>query len=192
MQAGDYIAIISICVSLVIAIVGGVYAIATNTKKYELEEQYKREMIEWYQKTIFIITELLEDPKDKKLLLSNLSAMIEVGRFYFPNIRKDDGFGKTKPSAYQGYRHLALDFLVYIYEIVRREDYRFCKEQIQLLERQFTSLVFDCVDPNKRKKQLKKYADYAMPKDITINDLANMETEEAICFWKSLYNIKRK
>lgn len=192
MQIADYIAIASICVSLGISIVGGIYAVVTSTRKYELAEQYKRELLEWYEKTVILIMELLvtRKKKDKDLLLSRLSAQIEVGRFYFPNVKKDDGYGTRKPSAYQGYRHLALDFLVYIYEILKREDFEQYTEQVLSMERQFTSLVFDCIDPNKRKKQLKRYADYVMPKDITINDLANMKDAQSCAFWESIYGMR--
>ncbi len=55
------------------------------------------------------------DLKMKKL--SKLSSLIEQGRFYFPNIDRGDGFGKDKPSAYQGYRNIVLDTLVYLYQI---------------------------------------------------------------------------
>ena len=58
------------------------------------------------------------------------------------------------------------------------------------MERQFTSLIFDCIDPNKRKQQLKRYADYVMPKDTTINDLANMKDAQAVVFWESIYGMR--
>lgn len=192
MQIADYIAIVSICVSLGVSIVGGIYAVVTSTKKYELAEQYKRELLAWYEKVILLIMELIviKEKKDKDLLLSRLSAQIEVGRFYFPNIKKNDGFGRTKSSAYQGYRHIALDFLVYIYEILKREDCEQYVKQVLSMERQFTSLIFDCIDPNKRKKQLKRYADYVMPKDTTINDLATMKDAQAVVFWESIYGMR--
>lgn len=184
MQGSDYIAIVSTCVTLGISIGSGIYAAVTNTKKYELAEQYKRELLAWYEKTIIIIMELMKtkEKQDRNLLLSRLSAQIEVGRFYFPNIRKNDGYGKTKPSAYQGYRHLTLEFLVHIYELSKREDFNCYIEQVRAMERQFTSLIFDCIDPNKRKKQLKKYADYMSPNDPTIEDLVNLQREQILSF----------
>lgn len=191
MQMGDYIAIVSIGVTLGISIVGGIYAIITNTKKYELAEQYKRELLEWYEKTVFVIIELLgiTSNKEKKQLLSKLSSLIEVGRFYFPNINKNDGYGSEKPSAYRGYRHITLYFLVYIYELAKMEDYEDNKEIIRLLEREFTAQVFNCIDPNKRKKQLKRYADYIMPNDISLNDIKKMEDKEIKRILKSIFSI---
>lgn len=42
MNTSDYIAIVSIAVTTIIAIVGGIYAVASNTKKFELAEAYKK------------------------------------------------------------------------------------------------------------------------------------------------------
>lgn len=125
MTISDYIAIISIGVSVIISVVGGVYAVANNTKKFELAEIYKKEILEWYSHTIHILTLIIDNiENDNKDLLANLSAKIEIGRFYFPNVNKGDFFGKDKPSAYQGYRNIILDFLVYFYDTAKREDAR--------------------------------------------------------------------
>lgn len=78
MEIPDYIAIVSIGIS----IGGGIYAAVTNTKKYELAEQYKRELLKWYEKTISIIMELIakRQNSDRDLLLAKLSAQIESKR----------------------------------------------------------------------------------------------------------------
>lgn len=189
MEIPDYIAIVSIGIS----IGGGIYAAVTNTKKYELAEQYKRELLKWYEKTISIIMELIakRQNSDRDLLLAKLSAQIEIGRFYFPNIIKEDDFGKEKPSAYQGYRHLALDFLVHIYDILKSKNCEQYIEQVLRLERYFTSIVFECIDPNKRKKQLKRYADYVMPNNFTMKDVATMKGSQTDVFWSSVFEIKK-
>lgn len=46
MNTSDYIAIVSIAVTTIIAIVGGIYAVASNTKKFELAEAYKKEIFQ--------------------------------------------------------------------------------------------------------------------------------------------------
>ena len=48
MNTSDYIAIVSIAVTTIISIVGGIYAVASNTKKFELAEAYKKEILDWY------------------------------------------------------------------------------------------------------------------------------------------------
>ncbi len=50
--------IISISITVLIAIIGGIYAIVTNTKNFELSEQYKNELLTWYEKVIFVIAKV--------------------------------------------------------------------------------------------------------------------------------------
>lgn len=45
LNAEEIIAIAGIVVTVLIAIIGGIYAIATNTKKYELTESYRKELL---------------------------------------------------------------------------------------------------------------------------------------------------
>jgi len=100
MEISDYIAIVSIAITTIISIVGGVYAVASNTKKFELAESYKKEILDWYSNTVIIMTSIISkiesENADYKEELSLLSAQIEIGRFYFPNINKNDSFGITR------------------------------------------------------------------------------------------------
>ena len=111
------IAILGIIVTVIIAIIGGIYAIVTNTKKYELTENYRAELLQWYSSVVKLMITIIhsiecgifyssEFSEQRTDMLSQLSALTEVGRFYFPNVIKGDGFGRQKPSAYQGYRHI--------------------------------------------------------------------------------------
>lgn len=172
MKVSDYIAIISIIVTVIISLFGGLYTIITNTKKFELSEQYKKELLDWYGKVINSICKLkvVKKEDDKNIILQELSALIEIGRFYFPNIDKKDGFGKEKPSAYQGYRHIALDFLVLIYEIGKNDSSYQYINRIEEMQRQFTSIVFDVVSPNERIKFVKQYTNIIIPKGKSIED----------------------
>lgn len=95
-------------------------------KKYELTYQYYNDILIWHNQVVEVLTSLMRNQPSnelKKQLLSKLSALIESGRFYFPNIDRKDGFGKQKPIAYQGYRNVGLDFLVYEYQLFEKEDY---------------------------------------------------------------------
>lgn len=181
MEISDLLAAISIGVSLIIALVGGVYAVITNTKKFELSEQYKNELLTWYGKVIFIISKLQSECEEHERInaISQLSALIEIGRFYFPNIDKKDGLGKEKPCAYQGYRHVALDFLVLIYEMANSKNIDKCRSKIEYMKRHFTSIVFQIVAPRKRIKNVKQYTNIAMPKEMSIEDFMLTEYAEA-------------
>lgn len=83
-------------------------------------------------------------------MLAKLSSLIESGRFYFPNIDRKDGFGKQKPIAYQGYRNVILDFLVYEYQLFEKDDYVQYLKHAESLQRLFTSYVFQYLEPSKK------------------------------------------
>lgn len=179
METTDYIAIISIAVTVIIAIVGGLYGIVTNTKKFELAEAYRKEILDWYSRTVNIMTIIISkidsNDRDYKNELSLLSAQIEIGRFYFPNINKKDGYGMQKPSAYQGYRNIILDFLVYFYDTAKRED---AKKHIKALReflRLYTSEVFDVIKPKERIRKVKRHSEFIMKEEITLTDFLQDE-----------------
>lgn len=180
METSDYIAIVSIAITTIISIVGGVYAVANNTKKFELSESYKKEILDWYSNTINIMMSIISKVKNKKTgyddELSKLSAQIEIGRFYFPNINKKDGFGVEKPSAYQGYRNIVLDFLVYFYDTAKRNDANIHIKVLWEFLRLYTSSVFDVISPKDRIKKIKKYSDFTMDKEVSLDDFLKDES----------------
>lgn len=180
MKVSDLLTLVSIAVTIIIAVIGGIYAIITNTKRFELSEQYKNELLSWYGKVVFVISKLQGEctGKERNNALQELSALIEIGRFYFPNINKKDGYGKEKPLAYQGYRHVALDFLVLIYQMGDDTNISKCREKIEYMERNFTSIVFEVVAPNDRIKNIKQYAKIIMPPQMSIEDFMVSEYDE--------------
>lgn len=176
MNLSDYISIISI----LIAACALAYSVFSNTKKYELTYQYYNDILQWHNNAveILIYLQLNKVTNDNKLeKLSKLSALIEHGRFYFPNIDRGDSFGKEKPSAYQGYRNIILDTLVYLYQIFLKEDYMKYDNHIIRLQRLFTSLVFDYLEPSKQRKQVNKKTLIKRCKEITIDDLLKREPD---------------
>lgn len=95
-------------ISLVIAFVALLYSIIGNTKKYELTYQYYQDVVAWHSEVIKVITQLkvANQERAKRTHLAELPALIETGRFYFPNIDRHDNFGVNKPLAYRGYRKI--------------------------------------------------------------------------------------
>lgn len=180
--SGDsMVALLGIIVTIIISLIGAVYAIVTNTKKYELTENYRCEILEWYKavtKTMVIIIHLCDEgefymEKNKSArqeLLSELSVLAEVGRFYFPNVIKKDGFGSWKPTAYQGYRHINLEFILHFYNIASSPYTKNTINSLWKLERQFTSFVFDMIKPRKRNKIYTRYLNITIPEGKSIED----------------------
>lgn len=175
------IAVLGIVVTVLIAVIGGVYAIVTNTKKYELTENYRKELLRWYTAVVGVMIRIIhysergefdssEFSRQKTDMLSQLSALAETGRFYFPNVIKKDGFGFQKPSAYQGYRHINLEFMLYFYHVASSYGDKDHIDLLWQLERNFTSVIFDMIEPRKRNRDYAKYLALTIPKGQAIED----------------------
>lgn len=166
-------------ISLVVAFAALLYSIISNTKKYELTYQYYQDVVAWHSDVIKVITQLkaTNEENSKKVYLAELSALIETGRFYFPNIDQHDNFGANKPLAYRGYRNVVLDFLVYEYQLFDREDSNKYVEHAESLQRLFTSYVFQHLDPKKLQKKVKHNTSIQMKNETTINDFLKQSPE---------------
>lgn len=66
------IAIIGIVITVLIAIIGGIYAIITNTKKYELTENYRKELLQWYSSVVNLMIKIIHYSKSGEFFLLNL------------------------------------------------------------------------------------------------------------------------
>lgn len=184
MNISDWIAVISLSISVIALI----YSFISNTKKYELTYQYYNDILIWHNQVIEVLTSLkLNDTNDelKKQMLVKLSSLIESGRFYFPNIDRKDGFGKQKPIAYQGYRNVILDFLVYEYQLFEKDDYKQYLKHAEILQRFFTSYVFQYLEPSKQKKKIHKKTNIKVHTEFTINEFLSKSPESIF----SLYPI---
>ena len=106
----------------------------------------------------------------KMEMLSRLSALTEIGRFYFPNVIKEDYFGHDKPSAYQGYRDICLEFLVYFYNTALKSVDDSNVSVLWKQERNFTALMFDVIEPRKRNRDYSKHLGLTIPKGQAIED----------------------
>lgn len=179
------IAISGIIATILIAAIGGIYAIITNTKKYELTENYRKELLQWYSTVVELMIKIIHYAECGKFsspefsaqrtdMLAQLSALTEVGRFYFPNVRKGNSHGSQKPSAYQGFRHINLDYMLYFYRVASEEGAGGNIPLLWKLDRMFTSVIFDMIEPRKRNRQYAKYLEITIPDDKKIEDYINL------------------
>lgn len=178
----NILALLAIVVAIVTSTVAAVYTLVTNTKKYELTEKYRCELMEWYKLVVQNMLEIIhlsennifnanEFKIEKVKLLSRLSSLMEIGRFYFPNIIKNDSFGNQKPKAYQGYRHINLEFIIHFYDISKANEITQNDiSQLWDLEREFTSFMFDMIKPRKKNKEYSKYLSITIPQGQSIED----------------------
>jgi hypothetical protein len=155
------VAIISLVVSVVLAIY---YFRDRKRAAFELESQYSEELMDWHAAVVEVLVRLRDlcrpiEELEHRSDLAHLSSLIEQGRFYFPNIDRKDGFGSDKPAAYRGYRNLALDFLVASYNVLQEASSKQRNEEALLLQRYFTSIVFEVVRPNDRLEAIRSHTD---------------------------------
>lgn len=151
-------------------------------EKYIIKTAYKNEILNWYSKTIeiLILLRCCDLGSEREKHLANLSSQIEIGRFYFPNIDKGNGFGKEKPKAYQGYRNLVLDFLIYSYRILRHKDHINRTEQLEVFQREFTSLVFNILKPSDNLNDIMKLTNKYFAEDKIFEDYLKTKNSSEI------------
>lgn len=114
---GNYIALFS----LIVAVISLTYTWHVNQAQNELMAQYKCSIIDWYGRTLAVIKNIEAglrsgDEYVKESDLSQLSALIDYGRLFFPNIVSTNEKVGDDLSAFVGKRQDVLDYLVAIYD----------------------------------------------------------------------------
>jgi len=153
--------------------------------KFVLENEYANALLFWHKQVLDILVEARCINKDRESTahlsdLAKLSALIEQGRFFFPNVTKADGFGAEKPPAYRGYRNLALDFLVASYNLLQEAPSKSASEKLLLLQRHFTSIVFELVRPSERLNTIRSLTDRYFVKEQSFEDFLDHPDSSAI------------
>jgi hypothetical protein len=143
--------------------------------KYTIESEHVRSLLGWHREVLGVLmrAKLLERPRESvehKEDLARLAALIDQGRFYFPNIDKGDGFGRDKPAAYRGYRHVSLHFLGFAYELLHEPASPAAHADLNLLQRLFTSEIFAVVGPVERLARMKAMTDRYFATDQAVED----------------------
>ena len=63
-----------------------------------------------------------------------------------------------------------LDFLVFSFQLFSREDFKNYKKHAEILQRLFTSYMYDRLNPQKHNEQITKNTLIKSPKEISINE----------------------
>ncbi|HCG62422.1 MAG TPA: hypothetical protein DEZ27_01090 [Sphaerochaeta sp.] len=150
-------------ISLIISLV----TIFVNVKSSKRETftakmGYYGKILDWYKETIFLMKRI-EHKSDihesYEWDLASLSAQVEYGRFFFPNIQEDE-YGEDKPEAYRGFRNITLDFIVAYYNLFKLNlRGEFPIDAPTIIQRYFTSEVFKLINPKSYVKQAEKCVD---------------------------------
>jgi hypothetical protein len=130
--------------------------------KFTIEKAQVDGLMAWHRDVVVALCDLRDDSVEAKLRSEKrrlLLALIEQGRFFFPNIDRDDGYGEKKPLAYRGYRHLTLDFLVAAFNLSENPKSERFDKSMEVLQKHFTSMVFAVVKPSERLERLRSMTD---------------------------------
>jgi hypothetical protein len=130
--------------------------------KFNTEKAHVDSLLAWHKDVVTTLCDLRGESVELSLRDERrrcLSALIEQGRFFFPNIERGDGYGAKKPLAYRGYRHLTLDFLVAAHTVSEHPESPAFDKSMEALQRHFTSMVFAVVKPSERLDRLRSMTD---------------------------------
>ena len=124
-------------------------------------DEYFREITSWAGQVSLAISRAthlvsVDDEQSQRDVLSTLSACIDMGRWYFPNVNHDKG-GQHKEPAYRGFRQPCLDWVVRAYDIFDgRQDVDDGKAELICCQRNFVSCVQEVLDPRSREKAIER------------------------------------
>lgn len=176
---------------LVSLVVGFFYFLDRKHAKYAIESEHVSRLLTWHGEVVEVLMRLkassaAHGSEARQDNLCRLSALIEQGRFFFPNIKVEEGFGKDKPPAYRGYRNLALDMLVASYNLHQKSDAANHLRQAETLHRNFTSIVYGVVRPERRLEEIRKITDKYFAPAKSFEDFLDKNDPSAIEFiWKN-------
>jgi hypothetical protein len=138
-----------------------------------LKQAHDSDLIRWSDEVIGVLAETYEILREKGVSYvaaefparriakrAHLSALIDRGRLFFPNVH-DGKKGLDKDAAFQGYRQPALDALVDAYDLLGKTGDTSGPEleaadEFMKQRRRFVSEVFKAVDPVRRGMTLKE------------------------------------
>lgn len=175
MTTSDFIAAGSLLVALSTMVF---YLLDRRHQKHKILHDYINHLLQWHGDTVSVLLRLrtaTQTGGTTTELLAELSTQIEKGRFYFPNVDKGDNFGKQKPVAYQGYRNLAIDFLVYSYNLYSKENAKSYLRHAERLQREFTSLLIRIVRPRENLAAIRRLTDRYLADDKIFEDFLSQD-----------------
>jgi hypothetical protein len=92
----------------------------------------------------------------RKAILSNISVLIDTGRWYFPN-RWSDQIGNEKEPAYRGVRQPVLDTVVEAYDCIKADVSTAARtKDLLMIQRRFVSQIQEVLDPVSREREIRK------------------------------------
>ena len=180
METSVIIAIGISVLSLALSIIMGIYTL--RTKRYELVSIQRKEVLAWFGAVTELLVALqheIREGKDLSAKLIKLSALIDQGRIYFPNVLGDKDHGKEKPLAFRGHRDVALDLLVLYFDVAKRPDAQKQAEHLIHVHRLFVSRVFEVLRPREFNKLTRRFTPLSFDKNsFSLEEVLKTEPKE--------------
>lgn len=185
----NFIALLALLALVVSSIVAFFQIYDRKQAKFNLSNDYMNEVLAWHGEVVRVLMRLrvFENKASTEYVndLALLSALIEQGRFFFPNVDRGDSYGLNKPFAFRGYRHLALDFLVASYNVFSKQITEKSQSEAETLQRHFTSIVFEIVRPKDRIETIRRLTNNHFYQNKSIKDFLGHEDTTAVAhMWK--------
>lgn len=167
----------NVVVASLLGVIGFVGGVVTERRQYKLSasafaSDYLRDLRSWASEAIDVLSEAAYQSPGRADTVSidstvctscrqRLSALVDRGRFFIPNYRPDD-VGTSKPAAFRGLRHPALDILVAAEQVLGGAAVqwvrKFPSQRAALVElkREFVSQIQEILDPRTQNKEIAK------------------------------------
>lgn len=167
--------VVSTLVSIIIF-----YRVSRPEKKYELENSYRQQILDWCFESSMLLIKMrlyIEEKEQRPPVedLARLSALIDLGRFYFPNISTERG--QYKPYAFQGIRDVIIDLLVWSYQVCYFNPLKKYTSHLIVLQRYFISEVFLRLGKNGFLKSVEKFTGLKLKKGVSLGEFLSIAPE---------------
>ena len=104
----------------------------------------------------------------------HLRSLVETGRLYFPNMKRDE-YGQHKFPASRGFRHPVLDPIVAAIQIIEDPEYPHRTKILKLLRKQFISLMDEVLAPGEYNRKIGKIIEKVFSRHFKKNSLSKDE-----------------
>ena len=163
----NFLSLLALIVSVIAIIASILVAMRQEMiSKAAIKLQRDTDLLKWGADCVRILQEMIEytfrikienpeELENRRIdLLSEVSILIDIGRWYIPNVPTKNEEGE-KQAAYRGYRSIALDALLYSYRVFKNFDLVELDRVDDLRKflvnskREFVSQIFIKVDPKR-------------------------------------------
>lgn len=169
--------------SIVVVTAAGTYAGYAIGRRAELGlsswmselRAWSSQVIEIFAKAEYLVKQgKYENEACKSTDIVQLCSLVETGRLYFPNMRRDE-HGQHKFPASRGFRHPVLDPVVAAIQVIEDSKYPHRTKILKLLRKKFISLMDEVLAPGEYNRKLVKIIEEVFDRHVNKNLMSKDE-----------------